>query len=113
MRCTVNIRRLQAKFAPHKPLARESTSEVIPRATVQAILDSASQSQSALKSALQSVLDIGRSQFIPKETIQIILKSHPTPPPTKPTPKPTVDTRPIWPGRIKLIYKQYIIGKEA
>jgi hypothetical protein len=63
MRCTVNIRLLQAEFAPHEPL--ESTSElasqVIPRATIQAILDSASRStgQSALQSALQSVLDLG------------------------------------------------------
>jgi hypothetical protein len=115
MRCTVNIRRLQAEFAPREPLARESTSQVIPRATVQAILDSASQSQSALKLALQSVLDIGSPQFIPKETIQWILES-PAPPP-KPTPEPTreptPDTRPIWPGRFELIYKQYLVEKEA
>jgi hypothetical protein len=67
MRCTVNIRRLQVEFAPHEPLARESTSEVIPRATVQAILNSASQStsQSALQSALQSVLDRGNPQIHP------------------------------------------------
>jgi hypothetical protein len=115
MRCTVNIRQLQAEFAPNEPLARESTSEVVPRATVQAILDSASQSQSALKSALQSVLNLG-GQFIPKETIQRILESHPAPPP-KSTPEPIreliPDTRPIWPGRIELIYKQYIVEKEA
>ena len=54
MRCTVNIRRLQAEFAPHGPLESTSNpelaSQVIPRATVQAILDSASRStsQSAL-----------------------------------------------------------------
>ena len=83
---------------------------------MQAILDSASRStsQSALQSALQSVLDIGNPQFIPKETIQRILESHPAPPP-EPTPEPTltIDTRPIWPGRIELIYKQYIVEKEA
>jgi hypothetical protein len=112
MRCTVNIRRLQAEFAPNEPLARESTSEVVPRATIQAILDSASQSQLALKSALQSVLNL-RGQFIPKETIQRILESYPAPPPAEPTPEPTVDTRLIWPGRIELIYKQYIVEKEA
>jgi hypothetical protein len=117
MRCTVNIRRLQAEFALHEPL--ESTSElasqVIPRATVQAILDSASRStgQSALQSALQSVLDTGNPQFIPKETIQRILELHPAPPPTEPIREPTPDTRPIWPGRIELIYKQYIVEKEA
>src|ERR1700733_3873958 len=111
MRCTVNIRRLQAEFAPHKPLESTSDSEasqVIPRATVQAILDSASRStsQSALQLALQSVFDSG-SQLIPKATIQRILESHPAPPP-QPTPElirePTPDTRPIWPGRIELIY---------
>jgi hypothetical protein len=46
----------------------------------------------------------------------MILESHPAPPP-KPTPKqtrePTPDTRPIWPGRIELIYKQYLVEKEA
>jgi hypothetical protein len=84
-------------------------------ATVQAILDSASRStsQSALQSALQSVLDRGNPQFIPKETIQRILESHPVPPPAELTPEPTLDTRPIWPGRIELIYKQYIVEKEA
>jgi hypothetical protein len=117
MRCTVNIRRLQAEFAPDEPLA-ESTSEFVHRSTVQAILDSASQStgQSALQLALQSVLDRGNPQFIPKETIQRILESHPAAPP-KPTPEPirelTPDTRPIWPGRIELIYKQYLVEKEA
>jgi hypothetical protein len=82
---------------------------------VQAILDSASQStsQSALQSALQSVLDIGNPQFIPKETIQRILESHPAPPPAEPIREPTPDTRPIWPGRIELIYKQYLVEKEA
>jgi hypothetical protein len=76
MRCTVNIRRLHAEFAPHEPLESTSNpelaSQVIPRATVQAILDSTSRStgQSALQSALQSVLDRGNPQFIPKETIQ-------------------------------------------
>jgi hypothetical protein len=82
---------------------------------VQAILDSASRStsQSALQSALQSVLDSG-SQLIPKATIQRNLESHPAPPP-EPTPELelTPDTRPIWPGRIELIYKQYIVEKEA
>jgi hypothetical protein len=91
-------------------------SQVIPRATVQAILDSSTTGQSALQSALQSVLDRGNPQFIPKEIIQRILESHPAPPP-KPTPEPirepTPDTRPIWPGRIELIYKQYIVEKEA
>ena len=101
-----------------KPLESASNSEasqVIPRATVQAILDSASRStsQSALQSALQSVLDTGNPQFIPKETIQRILESHPTPPPTEPVRELTPDTRPIWPGRIELIYKQYIVEKEA
>jgi hypothetical protein len=119
MRCTVNIRRLQAEFAPHEPLEStldpELASQVIPRATVQAILDSASRStsQSALQSALQSVLDTGNPQFIPKETIQRILESHPAPPPTEPVRELTPDTRPIWPGRIELIYKQYIVEKEA
>jgi hypothetical protein len=118
MRCTVNIRRLQAEFTPHEPPVRESTSEVIPRATVQAILDSANRStgQSALRLALQSVLDIGNPQFIPKETIQRILESHPALPPEL-TPELirelTPDTRPIWPGRIELIYKQYLVEKEA
>lgn len=122
MRCIVNIRRLQAEFAPHEPLESTSDSElasqVIPRATVQAILNSASRStsQSALQSALQSVLDLG-SQLIPKATIQRILESHPAPPPTlppaEPVREPTPDTRPIWPGRIELIYKQYIVEKEA
>ena len=121
MRCTVNIRRLQAEFTPHEPLESTSNPElagqvIIPRATVQAILDSTSRStgQSALQLALQSVLDLG-GQFIPKETIQRILESHPAPPPTEPTPEPTltIDTRPIWPGRIELIYKQYIVEKEA
>jgi hypothetical protein len=54
MRCTVNIHQLQAEFALYKPL--ESTldpklaSQVILRATMQAILDLAgrSTSQSAL-----------------------------------------------------------------
>jgi hypothetical protein len=119
IRCTVNIRRLQAKFAPHEPLKStldpELASQVIPRATVQAILNSASRSTSpsALQSALQSVLDTGNPQFIPKETIQRILESHPAPPPTEPVQEPTPDTRPIWPGRIELIYKQYIVEKEA
>ena len=83
-------------------------------ATVQAILDSASQStgQSALQSALQSVLDLG-SQMIPKATIQRILESHPAPPPAELVREPTPNTRPIWPGRIELIYKQYIVEKEA
>jgi histone H3/H4 len=91
MRCIVNIRRLQAEFAPHEPLEStsnpESASQVIPRATVQEILDSASRStgQSALQSALQSVLD-SDSQLIPKATIQRILESHPAPPP-EPTPE--------------------------
>jgi hypothetical protein len=117
MRCIVNIRQLQAEFAPHKPLESASNSEasqVIPRATVQAILDSASRStgQSALQSALQSVLDLG-SQLIPKATIQRILESHPAPPPAELVREPTPNTRPIWPGRIELIYKQYIVEKEA
>lgn len=118
IRCIVNIRRLQAEFAPHEPLestSNELAGQVIPRATVQAILDSASRStsQSALQSALQSVLDTGNPQFIPKETIQRILESHPAPPPTEPVRELTPDTRPIWPGRIELIYKQYIVEKEA
>jgi hypothetical protein len=117
MRCIVNIRQLQAEFAPYKPLESASNSEasqVIPRATVQAILDSASRStsQSALQSALQSVLDLG-SQLIPKATIQRILESHPAPPPAELVREPTPNTRPIWPGRIELIYKQYIVEKEA
>jgi hypothetical protein len=43
--------------------------KIIPRATVQAILDSASRStsQSALQLALQSVLDTGNPQLIPKD----------------------------------------------
>jgi hypothetical protein len=123
MRCIVNIRRLQAEFALHEPLEStldpELASQVIPRVTVQAILDLASRStgQSALQSALQSVLNTGNPQFIPKETIQRILESHPAPPPAlppaEPVQEPTPDTRPIWPGRIELIYKQYIVEKEA
>jgi hypothetical protein len=72
MRCAVNIRRLQAEFAPHEPLESmsnpELASQVVPRATVQAILDSASQStgQSALQLDLQTLLDRGNPQFIPK-----------------------------------------------
>jgi hypothetical protein len=99
MRCIVNIRRLQAEFTPHKPLEStldpELASQVIPRATVQAILDLASRStsQSALQSALQSVLDIGNPQFIPKETIQRILELHPAPPPM-PTPEPIRELTP-------------------
>ena len=38
---------------------------------------------------------------------------HPALPPTEPTPKLTVDTRLIWPGRIELIYKRYLAEKEA
>jgi hypothetical protein len=82
---------------------------------VQVILDLASRStsQSALQLALQSVLNTGNPQFIPKETIQRILESHPALPPAKLVQEPTPDTRPIWPGRIELIYKQYIVEKEA
>jgi hypothetical protein len=65
---------------------------------------------------LQTLLDRGNPQFIPKETIQRILESHPAPPPA-PLPAPALlpapDTRLIWPGRIELIYKQYLIEKEA
>jgi hypothetical protein len=100
MRCMVNIRRLQAEFAP--PPA--SNSPFIPRATIQAIVDSAS--QSVLKSALQSVLD-SSGELILKSTIQSILEAP------EPTPEPPPDTRPIWPGRIELLYKQYLTEKEA
>jgi histone H3/H4 len=119
IRCTVNIRQLQAEFTPHESTSStsNSASQVIPRATVQAILNSASQSsgQSALQSALQSILDLG-SQLIPKATIQRILEAHPAPPPEPSpelSPEPSPDTRPIWPGRPELIYKQYLIEKEA
>src|SRR3979411_1155111 len=116
MRCIVNIRQLQAEFAPYKPLESASNSEasqVIPRATVQAVLDSASRStgQSALQSALQSVLDLG-SQIRPKVPFQMLLEAPPAPPPAEPVREPTPKTRPIWPGRIELIYKQYIVEKE-
>jgi hypothetical protein len=42
-----------------------------------------------------------------------MLELYPAPPPTEPTPEPTVNTRPIWPGRIELIYKRYLAEKEA
>jgi hypothetical protein len=54
MYCTVNICRLQAEFTLHEPLEStldpELASQVIPRVTVQVILDLASRStgQSAL-----------------------------------------------------------------
>jgi hypothetical protein len=54
--------------------------------------------------------------LIPKATIQRILESHPAPPPEpspEPSPEPTPNTRPIWPGRPELIYKQYLAEKEA
>jgi hypothetical protein len=68
LRCPVNIRRVQQELS--RP---ESASLFIPRSTVQSILDSAT-GQSTLKSALQSVLDLG-DQLILKSTIQSILES--------------------------------------
>jgi hypothetical protein len=98
----VNIRRLQAELAP--------SDLFVSRESVQAIFDSAS--QSALKSALKSVLD-SDGRLILKSTIQSILDApDPTPEPT-PASEPTPDTRPIWPRRPELIYKQYLIEKEA
>jgi hypothetical protein len=134
LQCTVNICRLQEEY---RPQLTNSASLFVPRATVQSILDSAS--QSALKSALQLVLDSG-DQLILKSTIQSILQlttqlvpeSTPgstielvlesTPGSTielvpESTPGSTIelvpDTRPIWPGRPELIYQQYLAEKEA
>jgi hypothetical protein len=74
LQCMVNICRLQDKLAPPSTqLTSNSASLFIPRSTVQSILDSAA-GQSTLKSALQSVLDLG-DQLILKSTIQSILES--------------------------------------
>jgi hypothetical protein len=70
----VNIRRLQDKLAPPSTQSTSNSASLfIPRSTVQSILDSAA-GQSTLKSALQSVLDLG-DQLILKSTIQSILES--------------------------------------
>jgi hypothetical protein len=113
---------MQAEFAPQEQeLASTSNSTsssvdlFISRAAVQSILNSAS--QSSLKLALQSALDQG-SQFILKSAIQRILDSTRQPSPESPPQSPpqshqAPDTRPIWPGRPELIYKQYLTEKEA
>lgn len=84
----------------------------ISREAIQSIIEGATQSQ--LKAALQTVLDQG-DQFILKSTIQSILDFTSQQPLTSPTPEPEQlpDTRPIWPGRIELIYQAYIIDKES
>jgi hypothetical protein len=93
-----------------QPDTEPSTSLFVPRATVQGILNSAQAGQSALKSALQLVLD-SRDQFILKSTIQSILESTSQPDPES-TSQP-LDTCLIWPGRPELIYKEYLAKKEA
>jgi hypothetical protein len=52
----------------------------MPRSTIQSVLDSVISSQSALKPALQFVLD-SDNQLIPKSTIQSILESIAQPAP--------------------------------
>ena len=92
----------------------DSASQYVPRSTIQGLLDSATGSQSALKSALQSVLDSG-DQLIPKSTIQSILEST-TQPALEPAPEPApepANTRPIYPGRPELIYRRYLAEKEV
>jgi hypothetical protein len=116
----VNIRRLNEELGLPPDSASQSTSgsgdQFIPRATIQAILDSATASQSTLKLALQSALDSGE-QLIPKSTIQSILDSTPQPVPEPGVSEPGVpepaDTRPIWPYRPELIYQRYLAEKEA
>jgi hypothetical protein len=112
---------MQEEFAPQEQeLASTSNSTsssvdlFISRAAVQSILNSAS--QSSLKLALQSALDQG-GQFILKSAIQRILDSTRQPSPESPPQSPpqslqAPDTRPIWPGRPELIYKEYIAEKE-
>ena len=107
----VNIRRQNQELASQSALYTASASRFIPRLTVQAILDSATSGQSALKSALQSILDSG-DQLILKSTIQSLLDSTAQP---QPIPNPAIqpDSRPIWPGRAELIYQRYLANKEA
>ena len=132
IRCMVNIRQAQEEF---RPLAVNQSglnpALFIPRAAVQAIFDSATH-ESALKTTLKSILQSSGDQLILKSTIQSILNSttklgpelstelSPEPaielgPELSPelSPEPAPDTRPIWPGRIEVIYKHYIAEKEA
>jgi hypothetical protein len=87
-----------------------SSSLFIPRATIQSIVDSAGNNDSALKSGLQSILDSG-DQLILKSAVELIMNSTAQPPvdtqpsvDTQPPVDTPPDTRPIWPGRIDVIY---------
>jgi hypothetical protein len=129
-RCPVNIRRLKEEFAPRSASQSNPNPDLwVPRASVQGILDSAP-SDPALKSAVNSLLQ-SSGQFILKSTIQSLLNSTPesttqpasestTQPASESTTQPASDltiiipdTRPIWPGRPELIYRQYLAKKEA
>jgi hypothetical protein len=99
IRCIVNIRRQNQELAAESAIA---STFFIPRLKVQEIVNSVS-GQSVLKPLLQSILDSG-DELILKSTIKSILDTPPVPP---------TDTRPIWPGRPELLYKQYLIEKEA
>ena len=102
VRCIVNIRRQNEELAAESAAASKF---FIPRLQVQEIVNSVS-GQSVLKPLLQSILDSG-NELILKSTIQEILDAPEL------TLEPPLDTRLIWPGRIELLYKQYLIEKEA
>ena len=150
--CPVNLQRSIQEADPIRA-GNLDTSQFVAREVIQSILDSASNSNSALYSALESILDSG-DQWILKSALEIALNSTPQdsvqpvtgsaqlvtdpqdpvfiPPPTlsprlpsiqlpstqlpfrhsspalsfKSTPEAEAepDSRPIWPGRIKVIY---------
>jgi hypothetical protein len=129
IRCPANISRLNQELS-----AQISTNPdpalYISRSTIQGIVNSATSGQSALKSALQTLLAESIDQHILKSTVQSILNSTAQPGPELPSqpdhqpasqpvsqPGPELpsqpDTRPIWPGRIELIYQRYLTDKEA
>jgi hypothetical protein len=133
-RCPVNIRRLKEEFAPRSASQLHPNPALwVPRSTIQHIFDSTTK-DSAFKSAVKSLLQ-SSGQYILKSTIQSLLNSAPesttqpvpesttqpvpestTQPVPESTPESTIivaDTRPIWPGRPELIYRQYLAEKEA
>jgi hypothetical protein len=141
-RCPVNIRRLQEEYRPQLtsssaslfvPRAAvqsllDSAGQSTLRSALQSVLDSGD--QLILKSTIQSILE-STSQPIPRSTSQPVPELTPestiqpvpelTPestiqPVPGSTPESTIiipDTRPIWPGRPELIYRQYLTEKAA
>jgi hypothetical protein len=89
----------------------ESTSQPVLNSTSQTVLNSTSQpvvnstSQTALNSTNRPVVNSTTLPVVNSTTLPVVNST------TQPVPE-SIDTRPIWPGRPELIYRQYLAERE-